>query len=174
MVNYDDQDGFFVKSNLLKEPPILDSNVGKSDEGFIRAINKSISQSQSSRIPPPTGFLLPTSISTLIIQKVHFHHAGNYTCAPSNARSASISVHVLQDEKPAAMQHSNRTIMENDSGINSFNASGINTTSNSSFLSIENCYYQIILLYVFRVYVKSIRKSLYYIQTHFKVLNINR
>ncbi|KAL9926607.1 uncharacterized protein LOC119633678 [Glossina fuscipes] len=174
MVNYDAQDGFFVKSNLLKEPPILDSNVGKTDEVFIRALNKSISQSQSSRMPPPTGFLLPTSISTLIIQKVHFHHAGNYTCAPSNARSASISVHVLQDEKPAAMQHFNRTIMENDSGINSFNASGINTTSNSSFLSIENCYYQIILLYVFRVYVKSIRRSLYYIQTYFKVLNINR
>lgn len=85
-----------------------------------------------------------------------------------------IGIHSVLDEKPAAMQHFNRTIMENDNGINSFNASGINTTSNSSFLSIENCYYPIILLYVFRVYVKSIRRSLYYIQTYFKVLNINR
>ncbi|XP_026481773.1 uncharacterized protein LOC113388624 [Ctenocephalides felis] len=34
-------------------------------------------------------------------------HSGNFTCAPSNARQASITVHVLNGEKPAAMQHAN-------------------------------------------------------------------
>ncbi|XP_075215045.1 zwei Ig domain protein zig-8-like [Lycorma delicatula] len=32
-------------------------------------------------------------------------HPGNYTCAPSNARPASINVHILDGEQPAAMQH---------------------------------------------------------------------
>ncbi|XP_026481529.1 protein turtle homolog B-like [Ctenocephalides felis] len=34
-------------------------------------------------------------------------HDGNYTCAPSNARPASIAVHILNGEMPAAMQHAN-------------------------------------------------------------------
>ncbi|RZF43606.1 hypothetical protein LSTR_LSTR009409 [Laodelphax striatellus] len=32
-------------------------------------------------------------------------YAGNFSCAPSNARPASINVHVLDGEQPAAMQH---------------------------------------------------------------------
>lgn len=40
----------------------------------------------------------PMSTSVLTIQEVHFRHAGNYTCAPSNARSTSITVHVLKSK----------------------------------------------------------------------------
>ncbi|TRY66995.1 hypothetical protein TCAL_13929 [Tigriopus californicus] len=35
-------------------------------------------------------------------------HSGNYTCEPSNARAASITVHIVDDDSgPAAMQHGN-------------------------------------------------------------------
>ncbi|XP_035795874.1 uncharacterized protein LOC118468784 [Anopheles albimanus] len=56
--------------------------------------------------------ILTPAPSVLTIRKVHFKHAGNYTCAPSNARPASITVHVLQDKKPAAMQHANRSQLD--------------------------------------------------------------
>lgn len=45
---------------------------------------------------PQTTFLKVPSTSVLTIQEVHFKHAGNYTCAPSNARQTSITVHVLR------------------------------------------------------------------------------
>ncbi|XP_058056327.1 uncharacterized protein LOC131207718 [Anopheles bellator] len=59
--------------------------------------------------------ILTPAPSVLTIRKVHFKHAGNYTCAPSNARPASITVHVLQDKKPAAMQHANRSQLDDGS-----------------------------------------------------------
>ncbi|XP_049536158.1 uncharacterized protein LOC125951387 [Anopheles darlingi] len=64
--------------------------------------------------------ILTPAPSVLTIRKVHFKHAGNYTCAPSNARPASITVHVLQDKKPAAMQHANRSQLD-DGGKQSRN-----------------------------------------------------
>lgn len=39
------------------------------------------------------------STSVLSIQQVNFKHAGNYTCAPSNARPVSITVHVLRGKQ---------------------------------------------------------------------------
>lgn len=48
--------------------------------------------------------------SQLVIARAQKHDSGNYTCAPSNARPASITVHVLDGEKPAAMQHDSRSI----------------------------------------------------------------
>lgn len=39
---------------------------------------------------------LTPSISILTINEVSFLHVGNYTCAPSNAKQASITVHVLR------------------------------------------------------------------------------
>ncbi|XP_064106579.1 uncharacterized protein LOC135215611 isoform X2 [Macrobrachium nipponense] len=42
--------------------------------------------------------------SVLMVTRASRHHSGNYTCAPSNTKPASILVHVL-NEHPAAMQH---------------------------------------------------------------------
>ncbi|CAG9568637.1 unnamed protein product [Danaus chrysippus] len=47
--------------------------------------------------------------SELIIGKAEPRHAGNYTCVPANARAASVTVHVVQSETPAAMQHGNNS-----------------------------------------------------------------
>ncbi|XP_042218606.1 uncharacterized protein LOC121863813 [Homarus americanus] len=42
--------------------------------------------------------------SVLMVTSANRHHSGNYTCAPSNTKPASILVHIL-NEYPAAMQH---------------------------------------------------------------------
>ncbi|XP_049832334.1 lachesin-like isoform X2 [Schistocerca gregaria] len=47
--------------------------------------------------------------SQLLIPRAERTDSGNYTCAPSNARAASITVHVIEGEKPAAMQHDSRS-----------------------------------------------------------------
>ncbi|XP_053672222.1 uncharacterized protein LOC128722574 [Anopheles nili] len=70
--------------------------------------------------PLPYSHILTPAPSVLTIKEVHLRHAGNYTCAPSNARPASITVHVLQGEKPAAMQHANRSQLD-DGGKQSRN-----------------------------------------------------
>ncbi|XP_055542088.1 uncharacterized protein LOC129727869 [Wyeomyia smithii] len=62
----------------------------------------------------PYSHILSPVTSILTIKEVHSKHAGNYTCAPSNTRSASITVHVLQGEKPAAMQHANQSQLDSD------------------------------------------------------------
>ncbi|XP_012278612.1 neural cell adhesion molecule 2 [Orussus abietinus] len=47
--------------------------------------------------------------STLLINRTKLSHAGNYTCSPSNAKSAYIVVHVIEEEeKPAAMHGGDR------------------------------------------------------------------
>ncbi|XP_054724347.1 neurotrimin-like [Uloborus diversus] len=46
-----------------------------------------------------------TALSKLYIKDVQPSDSGNYTCCPSNAEATSITVHVLNGEKPAAMQH---------------------------------------------------------------------
>lgn len=46
--------------------------------------------------------------SELLIPKADVQHAGNYSCVPSNARPVSVNVHVLHNEKPAAMQHGSK------------------------------------------------------------------
>lgn len=96
--------------------------------------------------PHKSPYLPNSSMSVLTIKTVSFHHAGNYTCAPSNARPASITVHVLRGkilfsfvflkylyiftyfcylgEKPAAMQHANRSILDGEN--NSNNSFGMN------------------------------------------------
>lgn len=45
------------------------------------------------------------AISRMFIKNAQPHDSGNYTCCPSNADATSISVHVLNGEKRAAMQH---------------------------------------------------------------------
>ncbi|XP_023218798.1 neurotrimin-like [Centruroides sculpturatus] len=46
-----------------------------------------------------------TAVSTLYIKHAQPADSGNYTCSPSNAEATSITVHVLNGEKSAAMQH---------------------------------------------------------------------
>uniref|UniRef100_T1GJ75 Ig-like domain-containing protein n=1 Tax=Megaselia scalaris TaxID=36166 RepID=T1GJ75_MEGSC len=58
-------------------------------------------------------------------------HGGNYTCAPANAKPSSITVHVLRGERPAAMQHSNRSTFEGELS----NGITLNTSSTSLFSS---------------------------------------
>ncbi|XP_065213331.1 limbic system-associated membrane protein-like [Planococcus citri] len=48
------------------------------------------------------------STSSLTIATINHSHSGNYSCVPSNMKPASISVHILDDEKPAAMHTDNR------------------------------------------------------------------
>ncbi|XP_076262187.1 lachesin-like isoform X2 [Rhynchophorus ferrugineus] len=45
-----------------------------------------------------------TTVSTLIIFHTNPEDSGNYTCSPSNLDSASVLLHVLNGEHPAAMQ----------------------------------------------------------------------
>ncbi|KAL7739364.1 hypothetical protein ACLKA6_003969 [Drosophila palustris] len=72
-------------------------------------------------------YLPNSSMSVLTIKTVTFHHAGNYTCAPSNARPASITVHVLRGEKPAAMQHANRSILDGENILSNNNSLGLSS-----------------------------------------------
>lgn len=46
-----------------------------------------------------------TRTSRLLISRALPEDSGNYTCSPSTSDAASILVHVLQGEQPAAMQH---------------------------------------------------------------------
>lgn len=105
MVNYDIQDGFSVSSFQI---PHNHHNNGVSSSSS-SPISSSVSNgnhdgssmnSTTSLAPsiPQTTFLKVPSTSVLTIQEVHFKHAGNYTCAPSNARQTSITVHVLRGE----------------------------------------------------------------------------
>ncbi|XP_076223822.1 zwei Ig domain protein zig-8 isoform X2 [Nomia melanderi] len=43
--------------------------------------------------------------SKLLVTQARLTDSGNYTCIPSNANPASVMVHVLNGEHPAAMQH---------------------------------------------------------------------
>ncbi|GLV39768.1 defective proboscis extension response 13 [Carabus blaptoides fortunei] len=68
--------------------------------------------------------------SELHIPKAQKQHAGNYSCVPSNARPASVNVHVLQVEKPAAMQHGSKNNSKSSihSNMNQYLASAFGTT----------------------------------------------
>ncbi|ALC45810.1 dpr4, partial [Drosophila busckii] len=48
-----------------------------------------------------------TRTSKLLIAKATPADSGNYTCSPSSSDSASVVVHVINGEHPAAMQHGN-------------------------------------------------------------------
>ncbi|CAL4090022.1 unnamed protein product, partial [Meganyctiphanes norvegica] len=50
------------------------------------------------RVPPDT------SIGTFSISSAKLRDSGNYTCAPESLERASVMLHVLKDEEPAAMQ----------------------------------------------------------------------
>nr|KAF7434184.1 hypothetical protein H0235_002375 [Vespula pensylvanica] len=46
-----------------------------------------------------------STTSFLLVQEAKPSDSGRYTCNPSNAQPKSITVHVLNGEYPAAMQH---------------------------------------------------------------------
>ncbi|XP_003692470.3 uncharacterized protein LOC100864468 [Apis florea] len=47
----------------------------------------------------------PETTSRLMIQKAVMTDSGIYTCEPSNANPSRIKVHVVDEERPAAMHH---------------------------------------------------------------------
>lgn len=50
-----------------------------------------------------------TRTSRLLISRALPTDSGNYTCSPSSSDAASVLVHVLNGEQPAAMQHGNNS-----------------------------------------------------------------
>ncbi|XP_069182601.1 lachesin [Procambarus clarkii] len=54
---------------------------------------------------PLTRVTEEASVAALTIASVTHAHAGNYTCAPAALKSVSVTLHVLNGERPAAMQH---------------------------------------------------------------------
>jgi len=118
MVNYDSQGGFLVTSivqNNLQGGPIFRSSPAnksrvtmpmESSHGVLNNILGSPDNIKAANAPSSTPYMQPhqsaylsnPSVSVLTVKQVNFRHAGNYTCAPSNARPASITVHVLRGE----------------------------------------------------------------------------
>ncbi|KAH8352489.1 hypothetical protein KR084_004398 [Drosophila pseudotakahashii] len=153
MINYDSQGGFVVTSigqsnlqngQIFRSSPANKSRVTmpiESSNGVLSNVLGNPDNFKTPNIPSSTpymnqhqsAYLLNPSVSVLTVKQVNFRHAGNYTCAPSNARPASITVHVLRGEKTAAMQHANRSILDNENNGNStfglITLGGLNGTS---------------------------------------------
>lgn len=113
MVNYDAHNGFSVSSTLLQpmdelqqqqqqlqqqqqqqphhEIQMAGSNA-KQQPPNATATNKNAPLSKTKK----SSYSQTPSISILTISEVSLKHAGNITCAPSNAKQASITVHVLR------------------------------------------------------------------------------
>ncbi|XP_047738624.1 protein sidekick-2 [Hyalella azteca] len=49
------------------------------------------------------------STSRLLVKVAGTRHSGTYRCDPSNSGNQSVTVHVLEGEKPAAIQHENNS-----------------------------------------------------------------
>ncbi|KAH8389478.1 uncharacterized protein LOC110183341 [Drosophila serrata] len=148
MINYDSQGGFVVTSigqSSLQNSQIFRSTPGNKSRvvsppntsnamesssgggGVLNNLLGSLDSFKGANNPPSStpyvqqhqsAYLLNPSVSVLTVKQVNFRHAGNYTCAPSNARPASITVHVLRGEKTAAMQHANRSILDTENNGN--------------------------------------------------------
>uniref|UniRef100_A0A6A7G484 Lachesin-like n=1 Tax=Hirondellea gigas TaxID=1518452 RepID=A0A6A7G484_9CRUS len=56
------------------------------------------------------------TICTLLIQRARVSDSGLYECQPANAASANITVHVLNGEQPAAIQHGGQANYSSSSG----------------------------------------------------------
>ncbi|CAO1402955.1 unnamed protein product [Diamesa serratosioi] len=119
MVNYDSMDGYTVSTFetklVMSNSPSLNNNDKSSvisSYSSLQAINQyNLRKSQQHQDQHYIAFpqQQPIATSILFIKEAKFKHAGNYTCAPSNTRPTSVNVHVLKDEKPAAMQHANQS-----------------------------------------------------------------
>lgn len=121
MVNYDTHNGFSVSSILMQSDEHHESMAHTATTKHIQIPNATTSHNHKNaaaaaaasasasalasgsatvagRTKKPT--LQTPSISVLTINDVSFLHVGNYTCAPSNAKQASITVHVLRGNVP--------------------------------------------------------------------------
>lgn len=98
MVNYDIHNGFSVSSIYLQSEEHFASNINHHNNHGnvdVRTINTTQNKNGLMSKSKKT-FLVTPSISILTIKEVNYLHVGNYTCAPSNAKQASITVHVLR------------------------------------------------------------------------------
>ncbi|XP_067622378.1 limbic system-associated membrane protein isoform X2 [Eurosta solidaginis] len=173
MVNYDTQQGFSVTTAIVvsttpKEEPhsFFNNSINtvarkpKESKDIIYNTNKSVLPATKLQLSP--YILAPTS-SILTLEIVRFQHAGNYTCAPSNARPVSINVHVLRGENPAAMQQSNHSSTESDSNNSSISGPKLSYSGASSIRTIfvlttsaikVKIYYSLILEYKISLLVR--------------------
>lgn len=97
MVNYDTHNGFSVSSTLMQS---FDEHHETNPASGVNAKQPQNTTTPTTKTAPisktkKTSSQTP-SISILTINEVSFLHVGNYTCAPSNAKQASITVHVLR------------------------------------------------------------------------------
>lgn len=124
MINYDSQGGFVVTSigqsnpqsgQFYRSSPANKSRATMPMESSNGVLNSLLGSSDAIKAPAAnvpsstpymtqqhqSAYLLNPSVSVLTVKQVNFRHAGNYTCAPSNARPASITVHVLRGKTAA-------------------------------------------------------------------------
>ncbi|XP_068622690.1 zwei Ig domain protein zig-8-like [Battus philenor] len=92
-----------------------------------------------------------TRTSRLLIARALPHDSGNYTCAPSSSESASVIVHVLSGEHPAAMQSSSSTLrFDVLLGTSLFTMYAVNNSPRSSFTFIVLAnYFSILAIAIF-------------------------
>ncbi|XP_058462393.1 neural cell adhesion molecule 2-like [Malaya genurostris] len=87
--------------------------------------------------------------SILTVRNATARHGGNYTCAPANARQSSVYVHVLKGEKPAAMQHPNKSPTAASGGASSGGSSAtaaVNPRRRGRLTSTSSCWVVALLL----------------------------
>ncbi|TRY67244.1 hypothetical protein TCAL_07661 [Tigriopus californicus] len=89
-------------SNVLEEPSYVfwykeDKRLLSADDGNITITTKRIIGDGA-------------AVSSLTIEHPDPTHSGIYSCRPANLERAFVSLHVIQDEKPAAMQHEKQAV----------------------------------------------------------------
>ncbi|XP_075210553.1 zwei Ig domain protein zig-8-like [Lycorma delicatula] len=100
-----------------------------------------------------------TRSSQLLISCAQPHDSGNYTCSPSASDAASVMVHVLHGEQPAAMQHGkgnlNKVISPSTSSVSlssqSSNASSLKYSLQTHSLQLIafSCHLSLLLTWIF-------------------------
>jgi len=72
-----------------------------------------------------------SAISTVTIRNPTPAHSGKYTCRPANLEPAFVNLHVIQEEKPAAMQHESPSLQSSASSSNSGSSSSETAAASS-------------------------------------------
>ncbi|XP_037925106.1 basement membrane-specific heparan sulfate proteoglycan core protein-like [Hermetia illucens] len=78
-----------------------------------------------------------TRTSKLLIAKASPADSGNYTCSPSSSDSASVVVHVINGEHPAAMQHGNSSANSISSSLHVSRTSSRTASSHLQRLMVQ-------------------------------------
>ncbi|KAJ0175363.1 hypothetical protein K1T71_009504 [Dendrolimus kikuchii] len=87
-----------VITQALEEPAYI---FWYHNEERVLNYDRTLVEIRMERVPPDT------TVGNLVIYSPRREDSGNYSCAPSNLDSASVVLHVLSGEQPAAMQHGN-------------------------------------------------------------------